>query len=40
MDVVARGDSTRTQIQGWHNLVDALARGGRHGDDGLAALGT
>ena len=39
MDVVARGDGTRTQVQGGHDLIDALARGGRHGDDGLAAFG-
>ena len=39
VDVVARGDSTRTQVQSRHNLVDALARGGRHRDDGFAAFG-
>ena len=40
MDVVARGDSARAQIQRRHDFVDALPRGRRHCYDGLAALGT
>ena len=39
MDVVARGDSTRAQVQSRHNLVDTLACSGWHSNDGFAPFG-